>query len=104
MKKGRPAFQLGAIAPAALSDRIAGVMLRESTTIGVRRHEVSRVERPRRLEHVETRFGRIPVKIADGPFGPPQRKPEFDACLAAANAHGVPVREVLEAALLAAAR
>jgi len=104
MKKGRPAFQLGAITPAALSDRIAGVMLRESTTIGVRRHEVSRVERPRRLEHVETRFGRIPVKIADGPFGPPQRKPEFDACLAAANAHGVPVREVLEAALLAAAR
>ena len=29
---------------------------------------------------VETPFGRIPVKIAEGPYGPPQRKPEFDAC------------------------
>jgi uncharacterized protein (TIGR00299 family) protein len=104
MKKSRPAFLLGAIAPAALADALAAVMLRESTTLGVRRHEVSRVERPRHLEHVETPFGRIPVKVSGGPFGPPQRKPEFDACLAAAREHGVPVRQVLEAALVAAAR
>ena len=104
MKKGRPAYTLSAIAPAALADRVAGVMLRESTTIGVRRHEISRVERPRRIEHVRTRFGKLPVKVADGPFGPPQRKPEFDACLEAARAHGVPVREVLEAALVAASK
>jgi uncharacterized protein (DUF111 family) len=101
MKKGRPAFQLGAIAPASLGDAIAAVMLRESTTIGVRRHEVSRVERPRRIEHVSTPYGRLPVKISEGPFGPPARKPEFDACLAAAAAHGVPVRVVLEAVLAA---
>jgi pyridinium-3,5-bisthiocarboxylic acid mononucleotide nickel chelatase len=101
MKKGRPAYLLGAIAPAALADVVAGVMLRESTTIGVRRHDVARVERPRHIEQVETRFGRVPVKVAGGPFGPLQRKPEFDACLALAKAHGVTVREVLEAALLA---
>jgi len=105
MKKGRPAYLLGAIAPSAIADDIAGAMLRESSTIGVRRHEVSRVERPRRIETVKTRFGKIPVKIADGPaaYGPPSRKPEFDACLKAAKRHGVPVREVLEAAALAAA-
>jgi uncharacterized protein (TIGR00299 family) protein len=103
MKKGRPAYLLGAIAPSALADAIASTMLRESTSLGVRRHEVTRLERPRRIEHVETRFGRLPVKIAEGPFGPPQRKPELDACLEAARAHGVPVREVLEAALVASA-
>ncbi|HMJ93058.1 MAG TPA: nickel insertion protein, partial [Allosphingosinicella sp.] len=102
MKKGRPAYLLGAIAPAALGDTIATAMLRESTTLGVRRYEVSRVERPRRIEHVETRFGRIPIKVSGGPYGPPQRKPELDACVEAARAHGVPVREVLEAALFAA--
>ena len=101
MKKGRPAYLLGALAPAAQADAVAAVMLRESTTLGVRRHEVSRVERPRHLEHVETRFGRIPVKVAGGPFGPLQRKPEFDVCLELAKSHGVPVREVLEAALVA---
>jgi uncharacterized protein (TIGR00299 family) protein len=101
MKKGRPAYLLGAIGPVALADTLAATMLRESTTLGVRRHTVTRLERPRRIEQVETRFGRIPVKIAEGPYGPPHRKPELDACLAAAHAHGVPVREVLEAALQA---
>ena len=43
------------------------------------------------------------MKIADGPFGPPQVKPEFDACAAAARTHGVPVREVLRAAMAAGA-
>jgi uncharacterized protein (DUF111 family) len=62
---------------------------------------VTRLERPRRIEQVETRFGRLPVKIADGPYGPVVRKPELDACVAAARTHGVPVREVIEAALVA---
>jgi len=101
MKKGRPAYLLGAIAPAALAENVARVMLRESTSLGVRRHDVSRVERPRRIIEVDTRFGRIPVKVGEGPFGPPTRKPELDACLAIARDHGVPVREVLEAALFA---
>jgi pyridinium-3,5-bisthiocarboxylic acid mononucleotide nickel chelatase len=78
-------------------------MLREATSLGVRRHGIARLERPRRLEHVDTPYGRIPVKVATGPFGPPQVKPEFDACVAAGAAHGVPVREVLRAAIVAAA-
>src|SRR5262249_55461011 len=93
---------LGAIAPVAEADQVAAAMLTESTTLGVRRYGVDRVERPRRIVEVETPYGSIPVKVAEGPFGPPQRKPEFDACVAAAQEHGVPVREVIQAALLAA--
>ena len=104
MKKGRPAYMLGAVATAQLAETIATTMLRESTSLGVRRHDVTRVERPRRIEEVETRFGRLPVKIADGPYGPAVRKPELDACRAAARAHGVPVREVIEAALVASVK
>jgi uncharacterized protein (DUF111 family) len=68
----------------------------------VRRTPASRTERPRRVVEVETAYGRIPVKISEGPFGPPTIKPEFDACAAAAHAHGVPVRVVIAAALLRA--
>jgi uncharacterized protein (TIGR00299 family) protein len=103
MKKGRPGHVLGALVEASRADEIAKVMLRESTTLGVRRYAVDRVERPRRIEQVDTPFGSIPVKIAGGPFGPPQRKPELDACLAAAHTHAVPVRQVIEAALVASA-
>jgi uncharacterized protein (DUF111 family) len=104
MKKGRPGLVLSALAPRAVGDEVARAILFQSTTLGVRVTPVTRVERPRRLETVSTPFGPIPIKIASGAgFGPPQRKPEFDACRDAAKAHGVPVREVLRAAVAASA-
>jgi uncharacterized protein (TIGR00299 family) protein len=102
MKKGRPALLLGALAPAPAADAVAATMLRETTSIGLRRTPVSRVERPRRSVMVETSFGRVRVKISEGPFGPPQMKPELDDCIALAQTHGVPLREVIAAALTAA--
>jgi uncharacterized protein (TIGR00299 family) protein len=103
MKKGRPALTLSVLTTTSQADALAAAMLRETTSLGVRRTEVTRTERPRRVDEVDTPFGKIPVKIAGGPFGSPQAKPEFDACARAARAHGVPVREVLSAALLAVA-
>lgn len=104
MKKGRPAHTLSAIAASDRADDVATAMLRESTSIGVRHHTVDRVERPRTMAKVKTLFGEIPVKIAGGPFGPPLRKPELDDCIAAAKAHGVPLREVIDAAMTASAQ
>lgn len=99
MKKGRPAWTLSALAPVALADVVGGAMLRETTSLGVRRYDVVRAERPRRLVQVATPYGVIPVKVAEGPYGPAQGKPEFDACAEAARVHGVPVREVMRAAM-----
>jgi uncharacterized protein (DUF111 family) len=104
MKKGRPALTLSVIAPSEKADLLAHVMLRETPSLGVRRYAVGRVERPRRIEEVSTPYGTLPIKVAGGPFGPPQVKPEFDACVKAARAHGVPVREVLRAVMAAAER
>ena len=102
MKKGRPGLVLSALATATTAPVIETVLLRETSSIGLRRIGVSRTERPRESIEVETEFGTLPVKIARGPYGPPQIKPEFDACAAAAAAHQVPVRTVLAAALAAA--
>jgi len=104
MKKGRPALTVSALAPLDRADAVSHAMLRETTSLGLRRYDVVRTERPRRIVRVDTVYGAIPVKLGEGPFGPPQAKPEFDACAAAASAHGVPVREVLRAATVAAAR
>jgi len=101
MKKGRPGIVLGVLCPASAAEAMAAVVLRETTTIGVRFTEWDRLERPRRTVEVETAYGKIPLKVAEGPFGPPQIKPEYDACAAAARAHGVPVRVVITAALAA---
>jgi hypothetical protein len=101
MKKGRPALTLSALAPIAMSSELSHMMLRETTSLGVRVREVSRFERPRTVVIVNTPFGDIPVKVSEGPFGPPGAKPEFDVCAAVARAHGVPVGEVLRVAMAA---
>ncbi len=101
MKKGRPGLVLSALARAESAPSLAAVLLRETTSLGVRWSEASRLERPRRTVAVSTRFGDIPVKVSEGPYGPPQVKPEFDACERAAEAFGVPVREVLAEVLAA---
>jgi uncharacterized protein (DUF111 family) len=90
------------IAESGSEDRLAEVLMRETSTIGIRRLAFDRIERPRRIVEVETRFGKIPIKVSEGPYGPPQLKPEFDVCVQAAEAHAVPVRDVIFEALEAA--
>jgi uncharacterized protein (DUF111 family) len=102
MKKGRPALTLAAVGPSEQADALARAMLRETSSIGVRIFPVRRVERPRRLVEVTTRYGVIPVKISTGPYGPAVVKPEFDACAQAAEQSQVTVLEVIAAALDAA--
>ena len=102
MKKGRPALTLSALAASVQAEAVTETMLRETTSIGVRRLPVWRTERPRRTEHVTTPYGGVRVKVSGGPWGPPIAKPEFDDCAALARERGVPVREVLAAATHAA--
>jgi uncharacterized protein (TIGR00299 family) protein len=104
MKKGRPGLQLSVLATDASRSVLEAVLLRETSSIGLRRYPVSRTERPREVVEVDTEFGKLPVKISRGPYGPPQIKPEFDACARAAARHDVPVRVVLSCVLAAAAR
>jgi uncharacterized protein (TIGR00299 family) protein len=96
MKKGRPALVLSALADNAHADAVAQVLLAETTTLGLRRTEVTRNELDRKTIEVDTRFGRLPMKVSAG-----KAKPEFDASAKAARKHGVPVRIVIQAALAA---
>jgi pyridinium-3,5-bisthiocarboxylic acid mononucleotide nickel chelatase len=101
MKKGRPGLIIAALAEADKADQVAAALLRETTSIGVRRSAVVRTERPRRVVTVKTPFGDVRCKVSEGPYGPAQVKPEYDDCAALAKTSGVPLREVIAAALKA---
>lgn len=101
MKKGRPAMTLAALATIDQADALARVLLAQTGSLGVRRHDVSRVERARRFVDVETTYGTARVKIADGDGLPPVVHPELEVCRQLAKARGVPVREVIRAAIAA---
>src|SRR6185369_4746711 len=91
MKRGRPGTLLRLIAEPADADRLAGIVLRETTTIGVRQHLVSRRKLPRTRRAVATRYGSIDVKEVVLPDGTRRAAPEYSDCLRAAREHGVTV-------------
>jgi len=104
MKKGRPALLLGVITTPERRDELARSLLSHTGSLGVRFREVSRLERARRFVDVETRYGSVRVKIADGDGLPIVVHPELDACRTLADKHHVPVREVIREAIAAASR
>lgn len=101
MKKGRPALTLSAMASLEKRDDVIAALLRETTTIGVRYREMHRTVLARKMVEVDTRYGRIPVKVALDGATVVNAAPEYEACAAAARAHGVPVKLVFSAALAA---
>jgi len=98
MKKGRPATLLSAICPTDRTDDIARVILRETTSFGVRISRATRRCLDRRWETVGTRYGDIRIKIGSAD-GIETASPEYEDCRKAADQHGVPVREVYNEAL-----
>jgi pyridinium-3,5-bisthiocarboxylic acid mononucleotide nickel chelatase len=103
MKKGRPGHLLRVLAPPERARGLAGILFAETTTIGVRTYEVTRLAAGRRIVDVTTEFGVVPVKIASDASGVLNVSPEFEACRKLAERHRIPVKRVLEAAHRAAA-
>lgn len=98
MKKGRPGQLLTVLCQPADADALAGVLFRETTTFGVRRHECIRSVLARAQVTVTTPFGSIRVKVGTRGGETIQAWPEYEDCAAAARAHGVALRTVQEAA------
>ena len=97
MKKNRPATQLAVLCKPADADRLLTIVLRETTTLGVRRSSIERLSPPRSIEAVETRFGSIRVKVARW-NDLVRAVPEYEDCRRAAEAHAAPLLDVLQAA------
>jgi uncharacterized protein (TIGR00299 family) protein len=102
MKKGRPGVMLTVIAPAGLEAALSELILRETTTLGIRvRPLAHRHEARREVRRVETPYGPIRVKVKWLGREAVGAAPEYDDCLAAAQAHSKSVREVHEAGVVA---
>jgi len=95
MKKGRPALKLGLLGRRDDLERLGGLVLRETSTIGLRYHPVGRMEMRRAVREVTTPYGKIRVKLARGPGGSANAAPEFEDCLRASREHDVPLKQVM---------
>ena len=93
MKKGRPAHVVSALCDPAAVEAVAAVLLSETGSLGVRASTVERWPQARRESVVEVGGHRIGVKLAAG-----RVKVEHDHALAAAQALGRPLRDVIDEA------
>ena len=102
MKKNRPASKLTVLSPLPRVDDLSRLILRHTSSFGVRVYEAWRHKLERFHRHVDTRYGSIAVKCGTLDDRIVQAAPEYDACKQAARRHDVPVRLVYaEAARLA---
>lgn len=102
MKKNRPGTLLRVLAEPTSRDALAGIILRETSAIGVRFSTVQRLLLPREQLTAETEFGPVLVKRSRAPDGSVNLAPEYDACKRLAHQRAVPLKVVYQAAVAAA--
>jgi uncharacterized protein (TIGR00299 family) protein len=93
MKKNRPAIKLSVLCAPAERDRFASMLMKHTSTIGVRYQRMQRVIMKRHFKTVETRFGPIRVKVAShGDLV--KQMAEYDDCAKAAREYGTSLETV----------
>jgi pyridinium-3,5-bisthiocarboxylic acid mononucleotide nickel chelatase len=98
MKKNRPGTLLTVLARPEQREALSAIVFRETTTIGVRYHEVMRERLEREIVAVNTPLGTVRFKVAKLGDTIVNAAPEFEDCLRIASERGVPVKDVQSAA------
>ncbi len=99
MKKGRLGTLLTILADDAQVPALEDLLLRETSTLGVRIHHERRSCLDRTHTTVITPYGDIRIKIGSRDNEVFNAAPEFEDCRTAAQKHNVPVKQVLQIAL-----
>ncbi|MFO8056586.1 MAG: nickel pincer cofactor biosynthesis protein LarC [bacterium] len=97
MKKNRPGVLVRALVEPGKSEEVRETLFNQSTTLGIREHEVSRASLSRQSMKVETEYGTVRVKKAVRPDGTVRVHPEYDDLKKAADRAGAGLAEVEEA-------
>ena len=102
MKKGRTGVQLTVLSSPALLPELRDLLLRETTTIGLRWRLENKLALAREFVEVETAWGKVRIKVARWPSGEvANASPEFEVCRNLARRHNVPLKHVMQEAMRA---
>ena len=96
MKKGRPGHVLTVLAAPGTADALARAVLRETTTNGLRVRRCGKYFLAPAQRQVDTPWGPVRVKVAEG-FGLQHQKPEYEDVARLAAQQGLPFAQVARA-------
>ncbi|HMO56044.1 MAG TPA: nickel pincer cofactor biosynthesis protein LarC [Roseiflexaceae bacterium] len=94
MKKGRSAILLSILIPAAIEAAAVSLLMRETTTLGIRRRTIERYVAEREILTISTPLGSVRYKRKRWNGVDLGGAPEYEDCAALARSHGIPLREV----------
>ncbi len=94
MKKNRPAVMLSVLGPAHLEIELTEIILRETTTLGVRARKVARHIAQREMIEFESSLGPARVKVKRWGRDFTDISPEYEDCRRISMKLGLPLREV----------
>ena len=102
MKKGRAGVQMTILCRPDLVSALRDLLFRETTTIGLRWRLENKISLAREFVDVETRWGKVRIKVARLPNGEQANAaPEYEDCRRLAIEHAVPLKLVTEEAMRA---
>jgi hypothetical protein len=102
MKKNRPGVRLTAVTEPKDTDRLARLILHQSSAIGLRTSTCQRLKLRREAGTVQTELGQVQVKLLFEGATLLRIAPEYESCRALAAASGRPLPEVMRSAERAA--
>ncbi|MGD1064899.1 MAG: nickel pincer cofactor biosynthesis protein LarC [Terracidiphilus sp.] len=102
MKKGRTGVQMTVLSSEEKLPALRDLLLRETTTIGLRWRLENKMALEREFAEVETAWGRVRIKVARWPSGEvANASPEYEVCRNLARTHQVPLKQVMQEAMRA---
>jgi uncharacterized protein (DUF111 family) len=104
MKKGRLGHLLAVMSTPDMVGALTELLLRRSTTLGVRLMPVQRVIAERRVIEIETPLGKAHVKVKELGGAAVDASPEYEDCRRLAREHDLDLREVMRIVAGAARR
>src|SRR6185369_11873287 len=99
MKKNRLGMRVSVLADYGLLEKLSASLMLHTSSIGVRYRAAGRSVLARRIDVVETEFGKIRVRTVVPPDGSESAEPEFEDVARAAIAAAKPFADVRAAAL-----
>lgn len=96
MKKNRPGTLITVTCQPHMVERFTELLLKETTTIGLRWRLDNRLKARRTIREVETPYGKIRCKVAELDGGIVNIAPEYEDCKRAALENNIPLKEIME--------
>jgi len=102
MKKNRPGTLVTVICPPDMVGEVSDLLMRETTTIGLRWRIDNRIKAQRVIKEIRTTYGTVRIKVARAGDRIINIAPEYEDCKRLAIKRNIPLKDVMAAAQSAA--